>query len=308
MNAGRTTLSLAALALAACGQIVVPSDPISRDQLVPGRDGALEYRRPAWCAPCAPCDCLCADPIGTAPRTEHVVIGDEASAFRATITTPFWLGRHEMSVRCVELCRIAGACAPHTVRPEVASMVVLPARADAPAIELTLDGARAACRFFGGRLPTNAQWEFAARGTDGRRFPWGNEIDCSRGSFAGFNEGHDCRFNVDAWFPVGAFPSGAGPFGTMDLLGGVFEWVDDTAPQSWYEAQRRINEQGREPLPRVPGAVLDRPFTHGGMKSSGINAGSTWGRYGAYPEPPFNTVVGGEVGARCLWDRAPSQR
>lgn len=310
-------LFMGGLLVVGCGQAVIPNDPLSRDQLVPGANGVLEYRRPDGCAPCAPCDCQCADPIGAAPRAEHIVIGDERGLslppIRAALTTPYWLGRYEVTVRCLELCRIAGACVTRPVRPERADHVQLPQRADHPAIELTLDDARAVCRFFGGRLPTNVQWEFAARGTDGRIFPWGNELDCSRGDFGVLGGEHSCFPPVRPPFAVGAFPSGAGPFGSLDLLGGVYEWVDDVlADQRGYEEQRRLNARGIEPLDpvglRPPDARISAGFEHGVMRSSDGNAPGTWAVYTPLDMPPFNITGGGEVGARCAWDRAPGRR
>lgn len=309
-------LALAAV-MVGCGQAVVPSDPLSRDQLVPGANGTLEYRRPDWCAPCAPCDCQCADAIGSAPRTEHVVIGNDRVSFepdfRATLTTPYWLGRYEVTVRCLELCRIAGTCATRPVRPERADRVQLPQRADYPAIELTLDDARAVCRFFGGRLPTNVQWEFAARGTDGRMFPWGNEPDCTRGNFSVIGDDRLCFGPERPPYPVGAFPSGAGPFGTLDLLGSVFEWVDDvTALPGWYETQRQLNERGIEPIdpvgPRVPAPNVTGVFAHGALRSGDHNGRGSWLISAPLDEPPYNSSLGDVVGARCLWDQRPGRR
>lgn len=307
-------LAISGLLFVGCGQAVVPSDPLSRDQLVPGANGALVYRRPDWCAPCAPCDCQCADPIGSAPRTEHIVIGNDRSSFepdfRATLTTPYWLGRYEVTVRCLELCRIAGACVRRSVRPEHASRMQLPQRADYPAIDLTLDDARAVCRFFGGRLPTNVQWEFAARGTDGRMFPWGNQEDCSRGNFSVIGDDRICFGSEISPFPVGSFPSGAGPFGSLDLLGSVFEWVDDVP--MWYETQRQLNERGIEPVdpvgPRVPDPNVTGAFAHGALRSGDHNGKPSWYVFAPFDEPPYNSVFGADVGARCAWDRPPGRR
>ncbi|HTQ10780.1 MAG TPA: SUMF1/EgtB/PvdO family nonheme iron enzyme, partial [Fimbriimonadaceae bacterium] len=93
---------------------------------------------------------------------------------------------------------------------------------DHPMANVTWDEARSYCRWAGGDLPSMAQWEKAGRGTDGRTFPWGNKFDTSKmqmwqSSFGGYHE--TAR--------VGAFPSGASPYGCLDMEGNVAQWCLD---------------------------------------------------------------------------------
>jgi formylglycine-generating enzyme required for sulfatase activity len=110
---------------------------------------------------------------------------------------------------------------------------------DHPVVEVSWVGARDFCAWMGKRLPTEAEWEKAARGTDGRRYPWGNESpDATRARFAaGWNE----------TAPVGSFPNGASPYGVFDLSGNVWEWVSSAYRPYPYQAN-----DGREGLAAGP--------------------------------------------------------
>jgi hypothetical protein len=100
-------------------------------------------------------------------------------------------------------------------------------RDDHPMVNVSWDDAQAFCRWSGLALPTEEQWEKAARGTDGREYPWGNGWDPRR-----------CVCSVspikaESTAPVGSIPAGASPYGCMDTAGNVWEWCAD-----WYDSTR----------------------------------------------------------------------
>lgn len=103
-----------------------------------------------------------------------------------------------------------------------------PGKADHPATFVTWDDAADYCAWAGKRLATDKEWEKAARGTDGRQFPWGEQFDAKKANtpvrWQTLGQSGDTT-------PVGAFAEGVSPFGIYDMTGNVWEWT-----ASWYEA------------------------------------------------------------------------
>jgi formylglycine-generating enzyme required for sulfatase activity len=95
-----------------------------------------------------------------------------------------------------------------------------------PVVNITWAQAENFCRWMGQRLPTEAEWEYAARGTSGNLFPWGNTPpNCSLANYQGCN---------GDTVPVGSYSSGVSPFGLFDMAGNVNEWVSDWMGEGYY--------------------------------------------------------------------------
>ncbi|WP_437752590.1 bifunctional serine/threonine-protein kinase/formylglycine-generating enzyme family protein [Sorangium sp. So ce1389] len=162
----------------------------------------------------------------------------ERPPHEVTLTRAFDLDRTEVTVAAYQRCVEAGRCTPsglHGPRAtdaDVEQRGALCTAADTAKSQHPIscvDQAQAAayCAFVGKRLPTEAEWEYAARGTDGREYPWGNEPPGCAHAVVSRPPGQGCGGRGRGTQDVGSAKAGASPSGALDMAGNVWEWVAD---------------------------------------------------------------------------------
>ncbi len=176
----------------------------------------------------------------------------------------FWIDQTEVTNAMYSRCVEAGKC------NEPSDLVSYhdPQYSNHPVVYVSWSNAVAYCSWVDRRLPTEAEWEKVASWNPSTNeklvYPWGNDYDCSKGNFDDEIEldaslMHDGRVNCDGYArtaPVGSFPDGASPYGTLDLGGNVWEWVHDAfievdpfdaTIQNYYAISPAVNPMGVDP-------------------------------------------------------------
>ena len=143
----------------------------------------------------------------------------------------FWIDQTEVTNTMYRLCVQAGLCQA----PSKTTYYAGTQFGNSPVVYVSWNDAQAYCQWAGRKLPTEAQWEKAARGTDGHTYPWGEGIGCDKANYAG------C---IGKAIAVGSYPSGASPYGALDMAGNVWEWVADWYDQNYYASSPSSNPPG----------------------------------------------------------------
>jgi len=222
----------------------------------------------------------------------------ERPPHNVTLSRPFLIDRTEVTVaeylRCVQagMCSSPGLHGPGTTPQSLSTLGPLcnafdPARGGHPANCVDRTQAESYCRFVSKRLPTEAEWEYAARGTSKANYPWGNaQPDCGRLAIERTDSGL-CRGSKGRTEPVGSYPSNASKFGVLDMAGNVREWVADGFDERAYGRRDATDPEVRLTLTR-------KAVTRGGAWSSPLGEALAWKRV------PLDRAVGDlSTGFRC---------
>ncbi len=198
----------------------------------------------------------------------------------------FWVDATEVTNGMYVLCVEAGVCA----RPLRQSSNLIDyyygfeEYADYPVIFISWQDASDYCAWTGRRLPTEAEWEKAARGTDGRTYPWGFALPDE--TLANFDH------NLDDVTRVGSYPGGASPYGALDRAGNVAEWPADWYGEQYYSSSPESNPPGPE--------TGEHRVVRGGSWTGNDRGVWSFHRSIRLPDSPAF-----DIGFRCVMDAQP---
>lgn len=201
----------------------------------------------------------------------------DESPMRQITLDAYYLDTYEVTVAAFEACVTAGGCSKSYYdekgRNQYCNMGY-PDRLNHPMNCVNWYGANQYCKFVGKRLPTEAEWEKGARGTDVRKFPWGNTTpDCTYRNACG------CESLTT---PVGSYPKGVSPYGAYDMSGNVNEWVLDTYSNDYYVKSPDTNPQGpsNEGAYRVHRGVSYGSYSEcsGGQRTADRTSSARWAK------------------------------
>lgn len=208
----------------------------------------------------------------------HRLVLDRQKPERRVYLDAFAIDKTEVTVAAYKTCVNARICSlPRATNCHADDVNY--ERENHPMNCVNWNQAKAYCKWAGKRLPTEAEWEKAARGTDGRKYPWGNDTPTCNLTVMS-----DCSHGTQ---PVGSKPSGASPYGALDMAGNVEEWTAD-----WYDESYYANAPDKNPS--GPQSGSERVTRGGGFSTYGSRGLTTSMSSGSEP-----SRSGPPTGFRC---------
>lgn len=226
---------------------------------------------------------LCLVPGGPFLMGREDSIADQAPVHNVELDG-FYIDKFEVSnAQYAEFLATTGYHPPHLWHQENYNAP------EQPVLDVNWFEMKQFCEWAGKRLPTEAEWEKAARGTDGRLNPWGNqslkEDDIYRANYNEFGDRDADGFTFSA--PVGSFPKGISPYGVYDMIGNAKEWVADWYGADYYSQSIEANPAGPD---------------NGQLK---VLRGGSWFDFPTYAYGSYRTALNpdlpdGDIGGRCV--------
>ncbi len=215
--------------------------------------------------------------------------GAAVQAPRKILLPSFYVDRLEVSRAAYHGCVAAGVCGPARTYPG-------PEGDDLPVTGVTWYQARDYCLWAGKRLPTEAEWEKAARGDTGWAYPWGDALDLAKSNAGAFRPaagGADpAPPVVPGLAPAESYPEGASPFGVLNLVGNAAEWVLD-----WYDPDYFKRAPVR--TPRGPAKGTLKVVRGGSYLDDPAEAASALSATARRAAGSFTARL--DIGFRCAW-------
>jgi formylglycine-generating enzyme required for sulfatase activity len=161
---------------------------------------------------------------------------DNEKPYHVVTVPAFKIDKYDVTTAEYKVCVDAGQCTAASTYPNNCNYGDVSGRGSYPINCIEWDQAKAYCQWASKRLPTEAEWEKAARGTDGRKYPWGNSgLDCDHAVMSA----NGCASWGTA--QVGSKPAGISPYGTLDMIGNVWQFVED----DWHDSYNGAPADGR---------------------------------------------------------------
>jgi serine/threonine-protein kinase len=177
----------------------------------------------------------------------------------------FWMDKTEVTNAMFLQCVQSGTCTPpqNSASESRPSYFNNPEFSDYPVVNVTWDSAKQYCEWAGRRLPTEAEWEYAARGNSVATYPWGEAApDDTRANF---------NYMAGDTSAVGSYSAGASPFGALDMAGNVFEWTGDYYDANFYSSGPASNPTG----PELRTAIFNRVVRGGSFADADVEIRAT---------------------------------